>query len=214
MNRRVVNTTVQDLLERTGGRALTRQLYNKSPTSERHSMGVSGLAVRLAAKLPGIDEEVAVQLGLSGALHDVGKSHPSIVGLVNSPERLPSEEVDRIRVVHTRDGALRIAELMERQVDYSDLLGTAAYVALHHHDRPETLPGSPNSRPVKPQLAGLIHIIDQFEAMQSRDRPYNTDPVESPEAAVAIIAETVQVQPFFGIPPETVLCELASIYSN
>jgi HD-GYP domain-containing protein (c-di-GMP phosphodiesterase class II) len=206
-------STIDHSLRGSGGRDLTDKLRGSSSHSARHSFRVSDLAVRVACTIPDIDETVIVNLGFSGALHDVGKAHPSIVGLVNSPDRLEVEEEDlaRLRTVHTQEGGRMIEALVKGRTSYRELLGTAAYTARHHHDPPETLPARVNGSSLTPRVAGLIHVIDRFDAMASTDRPYRNGALGLREEVAALIMGEVEVQPFYGVAPETLMGMLVEL---
>ncbi len=142
-------------------RALARAIDAKDPNTQRHSIRVADMAVRIAGELGWTSEQVG-RLREAGLLHDVGKvGVPDAVllkpGRLNPAERAQMEE-------HAALGARIVSEVLEPdQVDWVH----------HHHERwdgggyPEGLEGA-----AIPEGARILALADAWDAMTSA-RSYN-----------------------------------------
>jgi HD-GYP domain-containing protein (c-di-GMP phosphodiesterase class II) len=195
-------------MRRTGTDRFTDRLQDASPHTHRHSKAVAEIAMGVGS-LARVPDDIMIQLGLSGHLHDIGKMSPKILGLVEAPRRLTRTELGKVRDVHTTEGHRMITGRVKASTGYQGLLRTAAYVALHHHDSPEELPGDQHQQ-VARDVTGLIHVIDRFEATQSGDRPYQSGPATSPETAASRVEAEVDIQPFYGLDPGQVMAAVVS----
>jgi HD-GYP domain-containing protein (c-di-GMP phosphodiesterase class II) len=210
-----VNETFPHLTEalaRTNGTRLESDLRRASPHTYRHSKRVEILALRMGCAIPHVPGSTVLKLGFSARLHDIGKIDPAILELVESDRILGEAEKQQINEVHTRQGSAMINGLVAGN-EYEALVGTAAYVALHHHDDITALtpPGEPRSE--EAEINGLIQAVDIFEAVQAVDRPYRQGQplVDSPEKAALEVQRQVTVQPFFDFDPVSLMNMLVQV---
>ncbi len=127
-----------------------------------HALNVSVLAMALAEFI-GCGEHDVRAFGISGLLHDLGKTRiPEEI--LNKPGKLTDEE-RRIMNRHTVEGARIILET-DRQLDL------AAVVAYEHHIRIDG-GGYPTLRYHRKchQCSNLVHVCDVYDALRTH-RPY------------------------------------------
>ncbi len=199
-------------LDKTGAYDLIEGLRQVSPVMVRHSWRVAHLAMFIGCSTPEpMADGAVVSLGFSGALHDVGKQHPDIAGLVESPVRFTDAEAEMFGDVHTREGSLMIRGLPAGPA-HRELIDEAAHVALRHHVRPP-VPAEDGLSPATASAVELIHTIDMFDAMQDPGRCYRRRPVaDSPATIAARLLAEGEVAPFQGLEPENVAGLLAELY--
>jgi HD-GYP domain-containing protein (c-di-GMP phosphodiesterase class II) len=142
----------------------------KSPYTTGHSRGVAELAAG-AARLVGLDETAAVELGRAGLLHDIGRLGVSNA-IWDKQGPLSETEMERVRM-HPY--------LTQRTFSRSPRLARLAEVAAEHHERldgsgyPRGLPGGAQS----PE-ARILAAADVYQAMTEL-RPHR--PARTPEDA-------------------------------
>lgn len=199
---------VRSALEATGGDGLLNRLAEASPHTRRHSEAVSSLAMRLGTLLVPDAPKVAILLGFTGVLHDVGKVNPEIIDLIEAARPLSAHERLKAKEVHTEEGG-RMIEGLAAQNGHDELIASASYVARHHHSRPGALlDGVYGGRSMEIMITSAIHVIDQFEAVQAGDRPYRRNLVQSPEEAANWVTDRVKMIPFFGVAPDRFMAAL------
>lgn len=133
----------------------------KSPFTQRHSVGVATMAVRIAAQI-GISQVAKVMCRRAALLHDLGKlGVPNTI--LDKPGKLNEAEWEVIRM-----HPLNTLRILERIACFSEL----AFVASAHHEK---LDGSGYALGLKaaelPLTARIIAISDIYDALASR-RPY------------------------------------------
>lgn len=138
------------------------QLKEFDQYTTTHSLNVSVLAMALAETL-GLAPRDVRALGVSGLLHDVGKTAIPL-SLLTKPGRLTDEE-RRVMNEHPRDGA-RIILRSDAELDL------AAIVAYEHHIMLDG-GGYPALHYARECSLGsrLVHVCDVYDALSTR-RPY------------------------------------------
>ena len=138
------------------------QLKEFDQYTTTHALNVSILAMALAEFI-GLGAGEVRTFGISGLLHDVGKTRipPEIL---NKPGKLTDEERE-VMNGHPVDGARIIIET-DHQLDL------AAVVAYEHHIRIDGGGYPPLAYPRScHQCSNLVHVCDVFDALRT-DRPY------------------------------------------
>lgn len=127
-----------------------------------HGMRVGELALCLCNSL-GIKEEKKLEIILSAALHDIGKSKIDS-SILNKPEKLSNIEWYEMKQ-HPKYGAV-----LTFLKGYNENI---ALNILHHHENFDGT-GYPKGLKEKdiPLGASIIRICDSYDAMRSK-RPYN-----------------------------------------
>jgi putative nucleotidyltransferase with HDIG domain len=127
-----------------------------------HALNVSILATALAEYL-GLGPKEVRSFGISGLLHDLGKTRVPD-DILNKPGKLTPEE-RTVMNSHTTEGA-RILLETERQLDL------AAVVAYEHHIKlnGEGYPELKHKRACHP-ASDLVHVCDVYDALRTH-RPY------------------------------------------
>jgi putative nucleotidyltransferase with HDIG domain len=154
----VVTDIVGSILNNPSALQWLSLIKNKDEYTAEHCLRVCVLAISLGREL-GLMEGELIDLGISGFLHDVGKTRvPDNV--LNKPGRLTNEEYDLMKShsIHGKDILLSMSGVPPIAVD----------VAYTHHERvdgqgyPRKLPDNKIS-----QSAKIICIVDAFDAMTS-----------------------------------------------
>lgn len=137
--------------------SLARLLEARDPYTSGHSLRVSALTTRLAARL-GLDHRDRRRLALAAKLHDIGKvALPEAI--LNKPGPLSHDEMALVRK-HPVIGARILAPIIRSKSIRSAIR--------NHHERfdglgyPDKLRGGNI-----PILARLIALVDSFDAMTS-----------------------------------------------
>ncbi|MGD9573380.1 MAG: diguanylate cyclase [Thermoleophilia bacterium] len=150
-------------------RALARAIDAKDPNTQRHSIRVADMAVRIAGALGWTPEQVA-RLREAGLLHDVGKVGVPDAVLLKPGRLTPGERA--LMQEHAPLGARIVSEVLEPdQVEW----------VAHHHERwdgggyPDGLAGT-----AIPEGARILALADAWDAMTSA-RSYNV-PLSPAEA--------------------------------
>jgi HD-GYP domain-containing protein (c-di-GMP phosphodiesterase class II) len=110
----------------------------------------------------GYPKSQAKILGLSGLLHDVGKTKIDN-DLLRAPRKLTDQEFDEIKG-HTLIGfdILRNCRFQDQEISLS---------ALQHHEKLDGS-GYPNQKTEISPVGQIIGMIDCYEALTNDDRPY------------------------------------------
>lgn len=144
-------------------RSLINSLEARDPYTRHHSVRVTGIAAKFAARI-GLSATLVDSLRRAGALHDIGKiGIPDAILL--KPAALTPEELDIIRQ-HPVIG--------ENIVEPLHLLPRERAIIRHHHERwdgkgyPSGLAGE-----AIPLLCRIIALADSYDAIIS-DRPYRS----------------------------------------
>lgn len=138
-------------------------LQSHDPYTYQHSVGVGLNSIALGKKA-GLQPEELIELGISGLLHDIGKSkvNPAII---NKPGPLNDEEWKEMRT-HPEEGY----EILKDNPDISE---RAKEGALYHH---EDLDGNGYPKGLKGNeimlFAKIVQIADIFNALTT-DRTYS-----------------------------------------
>ncbi len=121
-----------------------------------HSVNVAVLALTLAGELE-IGEEAMVEVGVSGLLHDVGKTQLAL-DLIRKPGSLTADEFEEIKK-HPEEGFV-LAQKM------SDIPNTAAFMIREHHMRHDRT-GYPKTEAGYRlhQHTGIISVADCYDAL-------------------------------------------------
>jgi HD-GYP domain-containing protein (c-di-GMP phosphodiesterase class II) len=140
----------------------------KSPYTTGHSRGVAERAAG-AARLAGMGEPAAVDLGRAGLLHDIGR-----IGVPNTiwdkPGPLSDTEMERVRM-HPY--------LTQRTFSRSPRLARLAEVAAEHHER---LDGSGYPRALRGgALSPEARILAAADAYQAMTEPRPHRPARAPD---------------------------------
>ncbi len=140
------------------------QLKEFDQYTTTHSLNVSVLSMALAEHI-GLSPKEVKTFGISGLLHDLGKTRiPEEI--LNKPGKLTDEERE-VMNSHTVEGAKLIIETDEH-------LDLAAVVAYEHHIR---LDGGGYPRFAFPrhchQCSNLVHVCDVYDALRTH-RPYRS----------------------------------------
>lgn len=128
-----------------------------------HHVDRVGRLARQIALAMGLDQQMALELGLASKLHDIGKTvlDPDILGKAG---RLTAEEFDKVR-----KHALLGADLISGEGPFFDL---ARQIALSHHERwdgagyPYGLKGKDIALPAR-----IVAVADSLDVMMHK-RPY------------------------------------------
>ncbi|MBW1722629.1 MAG: HD domain-containing protein [Deltaproteobacteria bacterium] len=160
-----------------------RQLIDMSSTDYStvlHSINVMAFSL-LFAFYNGYSRSEAKWLGLSGLLHDVGKTRINKEILV-APRRLTSEEFEEMKR-HTTIGY----EILKRCRFENEAVSLCA---LEHHEKLDGS-GYPFGKSSISETAQIIGIIDCYEALTNNDRPYR-NAMEAFETLGQIIRKDVE----------------------
>ena len=151
----------------------------------------AGLLSGMIAVMMGMPQDFVDRVVWSATLHDMGKTKPDILAVVNKPGRL--DEAERaVMQEHTTVGAKMIAETFGLD---PMLRSDAARVALEHH---ETMDGTgyPNKRPAAELFvqSRITAVADFLDALME-NRPYRDG--MSLEKAISIMSEEAhKLDPF------------------
>ncbi len=147
--------------------ALLERMRRRDPATFAHMMRV-GLLSGLIAKRMGYGQTFSNRLAWAAAFHDVGKSDPEILKIVNKPGKLTEEEREIINR-HPAEGAARISKLKSLPEPIKTI---ALRVAIAHHEKQDGT-GYPNKLKGKdiPLEARIIAVADVFDALMET-RPY------------------------------------------
>lgn len=125
------------------------------PNTFDHQIATGAMTVEVLA-LHDFDAVIGRLGAVAGAFHDAGKYHPQIQELMASGENRAFSDSERaLMATHTQKGYDRILDL---DSGYVPELTTAAFTALHHHDR--FTPDSYNKHSGMMGLAHLVQICD------------------------------------------------------
>jgi putative nucleotidyltransferase with HDIG domain len=158
------------VLNHSGAAEIMAELSRVSPVTEAHCRRVGVAALKLADKLD-LEVETTLAAGVSGALHDIGKGHPSLYRKIESPEQFSELERQNTNARHCFMGAYMIRAL-EMPTRWSEIMASAAYVAQHHHDSTETLAQQPPEITEQVELTKLVQVLDIADAINDSRRRY------------------------------------------
>lgn len=158
---------------------LLQQMQGHNDYTYRHSIHVALLGA-LVAKIIKLPEDMIIDIGRAGLLHDIGKLRVSNA-IIDKPARLTENEFAMIQE-HCELG-------YELLINYTDVNQTILDGTLSHHER---LDGSGYPFGLKgdeiPVAAALLGVVDVFDAISS-DRAYQKK--SSPLTALSIIIDEI-----------------------
>lgn len=152
---------------------LAKLADSRDPETGRHLERISHYSTRIAAELHRhprfrhrVDSTFVRAIGLSSALHDIGKVGVEDA-ILRKPGQLTPEERQRMQI-HPSIGAECI-EQIERRLGKSNFLEMAREIALYHHEwwdgsgYPHGLSGD-----AIPLAARIVALADVYDALSSR----------------------------------------------
>ena len=143
----------------------------------KHSVDVAAISMMIGREY-GLSRDELYQLGITGLLHDVGKSRiPNEI--LNKPGKLTDEEFEVIK-----NHSLYGFEILREKNNFSAIILDGV---LHHHEKmngmgyPDKLPGKDISL-----FSRILSVADIFDALVTK-RPYK-GPISGREAMEMILA--------------------------
>lgn len=177
----IVNEVTGSVWRNPGAMVSLARLKTHDDYTYMHSVAVCALMVALARQL-GYGEEQALEAGMAGLLHDMGKASMPLA-VLGKPGKLTEDEFRVMRLHPERGHAMLLGRDVEAEVGVAASRITAGVldVCLHHHER---IDGTGYPHGLKDaqisQLAKMGAVCDVYDAITS-NRPYKApwDPSES-----------------------------------
>ena len=177
----IVNEVTGSVWRNPGAMVSLARLKTHDDYTYMHSVAVCALMVALARQL-GLDQEQALEAGMAGLLHDMGKAAMPLA-VLGKPGKLTDDEFRVMRLHPERGHAMLLGRDVEAEVGVAASRITAGVldVCLHHHERVDGT-GYPHGLKDEQitRLAKMGAVCDVYDAITS-NRPYKAawDPSES-----------------------------------